>query len=640
MKSSILRLLLVLTFLPIWQAASVPIVKANPTLQNHDPEYIFPLPGSLYNQAGTTIALRYGEPLAAGTLSSSLFSVTGSASGVHSGQAVLALDGKTVIFKPDRPFSPQETVSVSVQSGISSTGGQTYAPLTFSFTIGKAVSPATVKATLAQIEQADLPPQPAASPRTSAATTSAYLTAPPDFPTINVTTPAAQTAEGYIFASNFTSPNAGAYLLMLDNSGEPVYYQKMPGHSYAFDFKELPDGTVAYWDINSSGYKIMDSSYQVIRTISAGNGFKVIDGHDLQLLPNGDYIYLIYDVEGPIDLSSIGGRKDAIIVSLVVQEQDPAKNIVFQWNSNQHIPLTDSNQDLTAAVIDYVHGNAVELDSDGNLLISARHLSEIIKIKHNDATFPALKMGDTIWTFGGGVANQFTFRLGPGISDVPEFYYQHDIRRLPNGHITLFDNHNDPAPQNSRAMEFQLDEVNLTATLVWEYRDTPDNFSPFMGNAQRLANGNTFIGWGGALPVSLTEVDPQGNKLLEMNFDSSFWSYRAYRFPWTGSPLVPPRLVLQPVNGTINLFFSWNGATDIDHYQIYYGSTPAATTLYTSMAKTGFETSLALPADIASNCYFLVVPVDIHGTTRLSSNVALNSNSACAIATYLPLVNN
>src|SRR5258706_14339435 len=88
--------------------------------------------------------------------------------------------------------------------------------------------------------------------------------------------------------------------------------------------------------------------------------------------------------------------------------------------------------------------------------------------------------------------NQFTFP-----NDTRGFSHQHDARILPNGHLTLFDNGNNLSPQYSRALEFALDEENLVATKVWEYRHAPDVYGGFMGNVQRHPDGSTTIGWAG-----------------------------------------------------------------------------------------------------------------------------------------------
>ena len=167
-----------------------------------------------------------------------------------------------------------------------------------------------------------------------------------------------------------------------------------------------------------------------------------------------------------------------------------------------------------ASAVDYIHGNAIELDYDGNLLISSRHLNEISKISRST--------GEFIWRLGGN-NNEFTF-----VNDTIPFHYQHDIRRLENGNITMFDNGNFRAPLVSRALEYQLDEVNKVATLVWSYQHTPVVYGAFMGSVQRLKNGNTLIGWGGTSPA-LTEVTPSGTIALEMTLPAGVWSYRVMR---------------------------------------------------------------------------------------------------------------
>ncbi len=72
--------------------------------------------------------------------------------------------------------------------------------------------------------------------------------------------------------------------------------------------------------------------------------------------------------------------------------------------------------------------------------------------------------------------------------------------RLEDGHILIFDNGRDCLPdvQNgrngqTRIIEYELDEENMTAELVWSYT-RPGEEAVSQGSAQRLDNGNTFIG--------------------------------------------------------------------------------------------------------------------------------------------------
>src|SRR5205823_2006818 len=125
-------------------------------------------------------------------------------------------------------------------------------------------------------------------------------------------------------------------------------------------------------------------------------------------------------------------------------------------------------------IVDLQHVNGVETDVDGNILLLSRNFNEITKIDRKD--------GSVIWRLGGNL-NQFKFVNWP----VP-FYGAHDLRRLKNGHFTLFDNGRHMESHGARALEFELDQVKKIATLKWSYTYDPSMFSKAHGNVQRLEN--------------------------------------------------------------------------------------------------------------------------------------------------------
>ena len=90
--------------------------------------------------------------------------------------------------------------------------------------------------------------------------------------------------------------------------------------------------------------------------------------------------------------------------------------------------------------------------------------------------------GEIIWRWGGLKSrnNQFQF-----INDQRTFSHQHDIRRLENGNVTLYDNGNLHSPRYSRAVEYQLDETNKIATLVWDYKHEDAIYNSAQGNVDR-----------------------------------------------------------------------------------------------------------------------------------------------------------
>ncbi len=82
-------------------------------------------------------------------------------------------------------------------------------------------------------------------------------------------------------------------------------------------------------------------------------------------------MFIVYDPQ-TVNMEKFvtGGNPNATVTGAIIQELDTNGNVVFQWNSIDHIGISDTNQDLTAASIDYIHTNAVELDADNNILIS------------------------------------------------------------------------------------------------------------------------------------------------------------------------------------------------------------------------------------------------------------------------------
>ncbi len=320
----------------------------------------------------------------------------------------------------------------------------------------------------------------------------------------------------YIFLATTTS--IAPYIMIINNKGVPIFKRKTAGGVY--DFKPQPNGTLSYYDLKTDRYYILDKNYNVIDSIETRNGVNT-DLHELRILPNGNYLILGMESH-TTDMSKIiqGGRTSASVIAYVIQEMDKNKNVIFQWSTWDHIDITDSYTDLTQGTIDVAHGNSIDVDFDGNLIVSLRNTQEIDKIDR--------KTGDIIWRLG-GKKNQFKF-----VNDTLGFSWQHSARRLQNGNLILFDNgcRREPAVMSfSRSLEYKIDEKNKTATLVWQFRNTPDVYSIGLGYSQRLTNGNTFICWGAAVPA-ITEVTRTGKKVFELKFNDNYSTYRAYRYPW------------------------------------------------------------------------------------------------------------
>jgi hypothetical protein len=451
---------------------------------------------------------------------------------------------------------------------------------------------------------------------------------PQDIPHYTVSKTAPDDGEGDIFVAPFywMKSTVGSYLLILDPQGELVYYQSMAKDASGFDFKVQPNGLISYYSFKDNAYYLMNSHYQIVDKYSAGNGY-VADLHDFQLLPDGSALLMVYDAQ-TVDMSQVvsGGKKDATVTGLVIQEIDPSKNVIFEWRSWDHFPLNATPADLTGQNIDAVHGNSLDRMADGNLLLSSRTLSSLTKI--NFVT------GDVMWVLGG---KQNTFKF---VNDAQPFGYQHDARELPNGDIMVFDNHGNAdvnAPAPSRSVEYHIDEQAKTATKVWEFDHTPPVFATYMGNGQRMANGNTFLDWGapstapGYLFANITEVTPQNETVFELAFDQPYVSYRAFRFPWHGSPKTLPALAYKQDASGLTLGYSWNGATEVASYQVYGGSSAESLAPVDREDKNGFETQSHLTQLPKSTCYFQAAALDQNHHEMARSKVITTDQSLCPI---------
>jgi hypothetical protein len=346
---------------------------------------------------------------------------------------------------------------------------------------------------------------------------------PDDFPEIQLNV-LDNPEPGYIFITPCglwgSFPDATPYLAILDNYGTPVFYEELTRP--AFDFKLQPNGYLSFHD-GGYGFRnhIMDSAFEVIENHKI-IGFSGTDFHDFKILDNGNYLLLGWE-DRLVDMDTVipGGQQGVTVRGTLIQEQDDAGLVLWQWSSWDHFKILETDTShvnlYSSNLIDYVHTNAVFQDSDTSILISSRNMHEITKINKNT--------GELMWRMGGS-QNEFSF-VG---DDTLGFSGQHDISRLENGNYLLFDNGWFHPDNVSSALELQLDEVNKTASVVSRYRSQPDDISGYiMGSSQRLPGGNTLVGWGSGVP-NVTEFKPDGTKALEFEFESV--SYRAFKYPW------------------------------------------------------------------------------------------------------------
>jgi uncharacterized protein (UPF0248 family) len=151
-------------------------------------------------------------------------------------------------------------------------------------------------------------------------------------------------------------------------------------------------------------------------------------------------------------------------------ELTPAGETVWEWRTWEHLdPVADGITEVQAPRTLWAQGNSVLELPDGDILASHRPTSTVVRISR--------KTGEILWKLGS-----------------PTLAGQHAPTLLANGNILIFDN---GVHRLDDSMPFsRVIEINpATNEIVWKYQDSPvwNFFSPRMGNAQRLPNGNTLV---------------------------------------------------------------------------------------------------------------------------------------------------
>ena len=307
---------------------------------------------------------------------------------------------------------------------------------------------------------------------------------------------------------------AGKYAVVIDNAGRVVWYRYFPNGA-GLNFMAQPTGryvlrppapdpaAVAPW-------VELDPLGNVTRTLSCALGLRP-RLHDILLEEDGNY-WILCDETRSMDLTAFGGVPDAGVTGTVVQHVDADGALLFHWSPFDHFEITDLDPAaLTGATVNWTHGNAIDIDRDGNLIVSFRSLDEITKIDG--------RTGAVIWRMGGR-RNEFTFLDTP----TPAFAHQHGARAYAPGALLLLDNLGDPA--ESRAEHYVVDDASHTARLAQSYGSTPAVVTQLGGSVQDLGGGRTLVSFGTAGRVE--EYDAAGRVMWRIEGNPGY-VFRAER---------------------------------------------------------------------------------------------------------------
>jgi hypothetical protein len=501
--------------------------------------------------------------------------VEGSRTGYHYGHVYGYFQGDGGSFVPDKPFRAGETVAVRALLGPPGAEHRT----SYSFRVS---SPYTTSGI------GGFP-----NPSAPASTYQSFVSAPELHPPIlDVTKPDVDPRAGDVLMT--VGPGPGQYgPVIYTPQGQPVWFDVLPKGLEAENLSvQRYEGQdhLTWWQgkVLSFGFGqgediVMDSNYQTVATIHAGNGYEA-DLHDFQLAPDQVAYITVYYVMR-CDLSPVGGKRNGVILDTAVQQLDMKTGLVrSEWHSLDHVSVNESHVPLptTGAPWDWFHLNSIDPQPNGNVLISARSTWASYELQSGSGTI--------LWRLGG---TRSSFAMGKGT----ETAWQHDARMQPDGTITLFDDGSTPRVHyQSRGLRVAIDSRRHSVRLMGVY---PHPDSPLVadsqGNAQALPGENLLIGWG-AVP-SISEFAKGGGLLFDAHLPPGFSSYRAFRFPWVGHPLWAPLASASVLSsGDLTaVLASWNGATDVVSWRVLAGSAPTSLTPQATMPDSGFESSVTYP---------------------------------------------
>jgi len=395
-----------------------------------------------------------------------------------------------------------------------------------------AVAAAALGALIALIGTACSKAAPAPAPASATARPAAA-------PVVSVLQPGASNGNGDIFITPGEGSAGGPEII--SNTGRVIWFHPLPARELAGDFRTQTyrhQPVLTWWQgppnlgaVSGGADYVYNDRYQKIAEVKGGDGYSP-DGQEFLITPAGTAL-TIADTVTTANLTSIGGPADQKVVDSIVQEIDISTGkVLFQWNPAGHVPYADSEQPRPASAAtpwDWFYVNAVHLDTDGNLLISARYAWAVYKV--------SLPTGQIMWKLGG---KHSTFKLTAAPGQVLDqageiFAYQHDPEAIGNDEYTVFDDESGTGSTGyqlpySRVVTIKLDPATRVATLVKSIKQPEDLLASEEGNAQTTGHGDLFVSWGNLSYIS--EYSPAGRLLFNAQLPGNDITYRAYRLPW------------------------------------------------------------------------------------------------------------
>ncbi|KAB8235741.1 uncharacterized protein BDW43DRAFT_269509 [Aspergillus alliaceus] len=306
---------------------------------------------------------------------------------------------------------------------------------------------------------------------------------------------------GYILYTPLTSQTTH----LISPTGKEVHKWTLP-YRAGRHARLLPDGTLAYNGAHPSAPALfpMWTKYRggaMLQVSPSGTILREYHDpkahHDQHHLPGGKILYTTLEPLSPEQASKVQGgipgseAPGGIIYGDCIRLVEPwststvsssadfekggngkgGAKLLWEWRAIEHLDPTVFTMNEHYPREHWPLINSVSFDREGNVVASMRNTSSVVVISR--------ETGEVVWHLTQPIVSQ-----------------QHCAYEVCEGHFLIFDN---GVFRRGSSVPFSRAIVVSRAKkeVVWEYRDNSTGgiglFTPFMGSAQRLGNGNVVL---------------------------------------------------------------------------------------------------------------------------------------------------
>lgn len=319
----------------------------------------------------------------------------------------------------------------------------------------------------------------------------AAVYAPTGLPVPSLTVPPTEAVNGFQLVP--LPATGGAYVAMLNRTGEPVWWNKALPQSVFRSRYDAAAQTVTYVGLNQ------DTGAQTFITSTLEREETRVPApqmahQDFALLPEGGFVVLVLD-DRDVDGTTVRGES--------LQEVAPDGSVRVLWSSWDSLTWDGSGMQTEGGAIEWPHANSLSYDADRRkVMVSLFYLDAIAQIDRDTGTLDWLLGGEqSDWTVEGeGFAGQHA----PVMLDDGRLLVLMDNGPLASG----------GKPAEARAYDLNAD--TMTATERWTFDDGAVHTGVILGDVSWIGDDAAVVNWGSTGLIQ--QVNAAGEIQMQLNF--------------------------------------------------------------------------------------------------------------------------